>query len=145
MFPAFNRGVTGAQRVLEGVFVALCPRLPPPECRQPVQSGRSILEDGSPPFSSRGRLSDVIETSHTKYLLVGDSVLPQEPTEVEHVQFHMSRSRSHTARLGGLQLCRHKLRCLGDTALTPNSCKQATECADGIGQSTGDFGVKATR
>ena len=29
MFPAFNRGVTGAQRVLEGVFVALCPRLPP--------------------------------------------------------------------------------------------------------------------
>ena len=36
------------------------------------------------------------------------------------------------------------LRCLRDTALTPNSCPQAPKCAAGLGQSTRDFGVEAT-
>ena len=88
-----------------------------------------------------------------KYLLVGDSVLPgnaQEPAEaaeVELVQF-LKVSAVACPGLAAIQQgwedyssVDSKLRCLGDTALTPNSCPQAPKCAAGLGQSTGDLGV----
>ena len=88
-----------------------------------------------------------------KYLLVGDSVLsgnaqePAEAAEMEHVQF-LEMSAVARPGLAAIQQGREdyssvdsKLRCLGDTALTPNSCPQAPKCTAGLGQSTGDFGV----
>ena len=84
-----------------------------------------------------------------KYLLVGDSDLPenaQEP-EVELVQF-VDVSAVVCPGLAAIQqgsedysFIDSKLRCVGNTALTTNS---APKCAAGLGQSAGDFGVKTT-
>ena len=85
-----------------------------------------------------------------KYLLVGDSVLPgnaQEAAEVELVQF-LEVSAVACPGLAAIQqgweaysFVDSKLRCLGDTALTPNSCPQVPKYAAGLGQSKGDFVV----
>ena len=84
-----------------------------------------------------------------KYLLVGDSFLPgnaQEAAEVELVQF-VEVSAVARPGLAAIQQdwdyssVDSKLRCLGDTALTPNSCPQVPKYAAGLGQSTGDFVV----
>ena len=75
-----------------------------------------------------------------RYLLVVDSVLPgnaQEPAEaaeVELVQFlevSAVACPGLSARQQGWEdysSVDSKLRCLGDTALTPNSCPQAPKC-----------------
>ena len=80
-----------------------------------------------------------------KYLLVGDSVLPEnaqkpaEAAEVELVQF-LEVSAVACPGLAAIQQCWEdsssvdsKLRGLGITALTPNSCPQAPKCAAGLG------------
>ena len=132
MFPAaFNRDVTGAQRVLEGVFVALCLSTLPCECREPVRFRAEDLFWKTAVLHSHlvaspcelGLHDQDINTWHAgtvKYLLVGDSVLPgnaQEPADGSGggtgpaswgVCGSMSRSRNHTARMGGLQLCRQQ-------------------------------------
>ena len=82
MLPAFNRDVTGAQRVLEAVFVALCLFW-----KTAVLHSRHVA---SP--SELGLHDQDLNTWHTgtaKYLLVGDSVLPgnaQEHAEVAEVE-----------------------------------------------------------
>ena len=88
-----------------------------------------------------------------KYLLVGDSVLSgnaQEPAQAEEMELAQFLAVSAVACPGLAAIqpgwedyssVDSKLRCLGDTALPPNSCPQAPKCAAGLGQSTGDFGV----
>ena len=80
-----------------------------------------------------------------KYLLVGDSVLPgnaQKPAEAAEVELVQFLEVSAVACPGLAAIQRgwednstvdSKLRCLGHTALTPNSCPQAPKCAAGLG------------
>ena len=132
------------------------------ECREPVQNS---LEDlfwktavlHSHHVASRFELCFHDQDRNTwhagtvKYLLVGDSVLPgnaQEPAEAAEVELVQFLKVSAVACPGLAAIQRgwedyssadSKLRCLGDTALTPNSCPEAPKCAAGLGQS--DFGV----
>ena len=97
MLPAFNRNVTGARRVLEGVFVALCLATLPAIATSQFRTENLFLEDGCPHshrVASRFELcfhDQDLNTWHAgtvKYLLVRDSVLPgnaQEPAEAAEV------------------------------------------------------------
>ena len=163
MFPAFNRDVTGAQRVFEGVFVAFCLATLPASAANQFRTEdlfwkTDVLHSHHVASPCELGLHDQdLNTWHAgtaKYLLVGDSVLPgnaQEPAKVELVQILevcvVACPGLAAIQQGweGYSLVDSKLRCLGDTALPPNSREQATECAAGLGQSTGDFGDKATR
>ena len=102
MLQAFNRDVTGAKRVLEGVFVALCLASLPASAASQFGTEdlfwkTAVLHSHTVTIPSELCLHDQdLNTWHAgtaKYLLVGDSVLPgnaQEPaeaTEVELVQF----------------------------------------------------------
>ena len=162
MCPAFNRGVTGAQRVLEGVFVALCLATLPASAASQFRTEDLFWKTAvlhSHHVASRFELCFHDQDRNTwhagtvKYLLVGESVNPgsaQEPAEaaeVELVQF----LEVYAVACPGLAAIQRgwedyssadsKLRCLGNTALTPNSCPEAPKCAAGLAQSTGDFGV----
>ena len=164
MFPAFNGDVTGAQRILEGVFVALCLAPLPASAASQFRADlfRKTAVCHSHHVTSPSKLGLHVQDLNTwhagtaKYLLVGDSVFPgnaQEPAEAAEVELVQFLEVSAVAYPGLAAIQQgwedyspvdSKLRCLGDTALTPNSCPQAPRCAAGLGQSTGDFGVKAT-
>ena len=162
MFPAFNRDVTGAQRVLEGIFVARCLAPLPASAANQFRTEdlfwkTDVLHSHHVASPCELGLHDQdLNTWHAgtaKYLLVGDSVLSgnaQEPAEAEEVELVQFLAVSAVACPGLAAIQQgwedyssvdSKLRCLGDTALTPNSCPQAPKCAAGLGQSTGDFGV----
>ena len=161
MLPGFNRDVTGAQRVLEGVFVVLCLATLPASAASQFGTDlfwkMAVLHSHHVASPSELGLHDQdLNTWHAgtaKYLLVGDSVLPvnaQEPAEAAEVELVQFLEVSSVACLGLTAIQQgwedyssvdSKLRCLGDTALPPNSCPQAPKCAAGLGQSTGDFGV----
>ena len=92
-------GMSQARREFLRVFVALCLAPPPAcDCLEPVQSRRSVLEDGCPHSHHVASPSELcfhdqdLNTWHpgtAKYLLVGDSVLPgnaQEPAEAADVE-----------------------------------------------------------
>ena len=102
MLPAFNRDVTGAQGVLEGVFAALCLATLPASAANQFRTKdmfwkTAVLHSHYVASPSELCLHDQdLNTWHVgaaKYLLVGDSALPgnaQEPAEaaeVELVQF----------------------------------------------------------
>ena len=151
MLPAFNRDVTGAWRVLEGVFVALCLAPLPASAVSQFRAEAlfwktAVLHShhvASPPELELERRS----TSWLVTVLPGNAQEPAEAAEVELVQF----LEVSAVACPGLAVTQQgwedyspvgsKLRCLGDTALTPNSCPQAPKCAADLGQSTGDFGV----
>ena len=98
ILPAFNRDATGAQRVLEGVFVALClatlPAIAASQFRtEDLFWKTAVLHSHHVASPSELGLHDQdLNTWHAgtvKYLLVGDSVLPgnaQEPAEAADVE-----------------------------------------------------------
>ena len=136
VLPAFNRDVTGAQRVLEGVFVALCLATLPASAvnqfrKEDLCWKTAVLHSHHVASPSELGLHDQdLNTWHAgtvKYLLVGDSVLPgnaQEPAEaaeVELVQF-LEVTSVTCPGLAAIQqgwedysAVDSKLRCLGDT------------------------------
>ena len=88
MLPAFNRDITGAQRVLEGVFVALCLAPLPVSATSQFRAEDLfwkivVLHShhvASP--SELGLCDQDLNSWHAgmvKYLLVGDSVLGKCP------------------------------------------------------------------
>ena len=98
MLPAFNRDVTDAKKVLEGVFVALCLASLPASAASQFGTEDLFWKTAvlrSHPVTSPSELGlydQDLNTSHAgtaKYLLVGDSVLPgnaQEPAEAAEVE-----------------------------------------------------------
>ena len=139
------RGMSQVHRVLEGVFVELC-LAPLPV----IAASQFRTEDlfwkiavlyshhmASP--SELGLHDQDLNTWHAgmvKYLLVGDSVLSgnaqerAEAAELELVQF-LEVSAVACPGLTGWEDFKSvdgKLCCLGDTVLTPNSCRQAPKC-----------------
>ena len=97
MLPAFNRDITGAQGVLEGVFVAPCLATPPASAASQFRTGlfwkMAVLHSHHVASPSELCLHDQdLNTWHVgaaKYLLVGDSALPgnaQEPAEAAEVK-----------------------------------------------------------
>ena len=98
MLPAFNRDVTGSQRVLEGVFVALCLATLPSSAASQFRTENlfwktAVLHSHHVASPSELGLHDQdLNTWHAgtaKYLLVGDSVLPgnaQVPAEAAEVE-----------------------------------------------------------
>ena len=154
-----------ARRVLEGVFAARCLATLPASAASQFGTEdlfwkTAVLHSHHVASSSELGLHDQdLNSWHTgtaKYLLLGDSVLPgntQEPVEAAEVKLVQFLEVSPVACPGLAAIQQgwedyssvdSNLCCLRDTALTPNSCRQAPKCAAGLGKSTRDFGVEAT-